>query len=119
MGQTDDGGRMDRERVALVTGAGRGIGSAVARRLAADGMSVAVADVDPTLSSRTAHEIVRDGGKAHPVTLDVTDPDQVRVAVRDICAALGEPTVLVNNAGIVRDNLMAKCRRRTGTTWST
>jgi 3-oxoacyl-[acyl-carrier protein] reductase len=96
------------QRIAIVTGAARGIGAATARRLAADGMAVAVLDLDEAACGQTVSEIEEAGGKAIAVGADVSSADQVKAAVDKVVAALGEPTVLVNNAGVTRDNLLFK-----------
>jgi len=95
-------------RIAIVTGSGRGIGAATARRLAADGMAVAVLDLDEATSAATAKEITDAGGRAIAVSADVSQSDQVEAAVRRVAGELGEPAVLVNNAGVIRDNLLFK-----------
>jgi 3-oxoacyl-[acyl-carrier protein] reductase len=95
-------------RTAIVTGAARGIGAGVAKRLAADGMSVAVLDLDETACKRVADEIEAAGGRAIAVGADVADEEQVTAAVERVVSELGAPTVLVNNAGIIRDNLLFK-----------
>ncbi len=95
-------------RTAVVTGAARGIGAAIARRLASDGMAVAVLDLDQGSCAATVDQIARDGGQALAVGADVSQPDQVDAAVRVVTEGLGPPTVLVNNAGIIRDNLLFK-----------
>ena len=96
------------ERIAIVTGSARGIGAATARRLATDGMAVAVLDLDEAACAGTVKEIADAGGRALAVGADVSDGDQVRAAVERVAAELGEPTVLVNNAGVIRDNLLFK-----------
>ncbi len=95
-------------RVAVVTGAARGIGEATARKLAADGLAVAVVDLDEGACANTVTEIHDAGGTALAVGADVSDAAQVNAAVEKIVAELGAPTVLVNNAGVLRDNLLFK-----------
>ena len=96
------------QRIAIVTGAARGIGAGTAKRLAADGMAVAVLDLNEADGAQTVAEIEKAGGKAIAVGADVSNSDQVTAAVEQVAADLGEPTVLVNNAGVTRDNLLFK-----------
>jgi len=91
-----------------VTGAARGIGAATARRLAADGMAVAVLDLDAAACTDTVDAITDAGGRAMAVGADVSKADQVEAAVGKVAAELGPPAVLINNAGIIRDNLLFK-----------
>jgi 3-oxoacyl-[acyl-carrier protein] reductase len=91
-----------------VTGSARGIGAATARRLAADGMAVAVLDLDEAACAGTVKEIADAGGRAVAVGADVSNSEQVKAAVERVAAELGGPTVLVNNAGVIRDNLLFK-----------
>ncbi|MFF5088137.1 SDR family NAD(P)-dependent oxidoreductase [Streptomyces niveus] len=85
---------------AIVTGAGRGIGAAVALRLARDGLAVGVVDLDEADCAATVEAIERAGGSATAVGADVADEDAATAAVARVAAVLGPPTVLVNNAGI-------------------
>jgi 3-oxoacyl-[acyl-carrier protein] reductase len=96
------------EKIAIVTGSARGIGAATARRLAADGMAVAVLDLDEAACAGTVKEIADSGGRAIAVGTDVSDRDQVEAAVQRVASELGAPGVLVNNAGVIRDNLLFK-----------
>lgn len=99
---------MTSTRTAVVTGAARGIGAGVARRLARDGFAVAVVDLDEAAARPVVDEIEAAGGRALAVGADVADEQAVRAAVDRIAGELAEPTVLVNNAGITRDNLLFK-----------
>ncbi|WP_307858130.1 3-oxoacyl-ACP reductase FabG [Cellulomonas fulva] len=93
-------------RTAIVTGGARGIGAATAMRLAADGHRVAVVDLSLSDAQQTADAIADAGGDALAVSADVGDETAVGAAVERVAAELGPPTVLVNNAGILRDDLL-------------
>jgi 3-oxoacyl-[acyl-carrier protein] reductase len=95
-------------RTAIVTGAARGIGAAIAAQLGRDGYAVAVLDLDESAAELTAKGIVEAGGSAVSVGVDVSDTAAADAAVRRVAQTLGAPTVLVNNAGITRDNLLFK-----------
>jgi 3-oxoacyl-[acyl-carrier protein] reductase len=96
------------QRVAVVTGAARGIGGAVARRLGTDGFDVAVLDLDESACAGTVESVTGSGRRALAVGVDVADAEAVESAVARVAEELGPPTVLVNNAGITRDNLLFK-----------
>ncbi|WP_431815742.1 SDR family oxidoreductase [Gordonia jacobaea] len=96
------------QKVAIVTGAARGIGAAIAKRLADDGLAVAVLDLDAAACADTVAAITDGGGKAIAVGADVSDEASVNAAVEKVVAELGAPTVVVNNAGVLRDNLLFK-----------
>lgn len=95
-------------RVAIVTGAARGIGAATALRLAADGFDVAVVDLDEAACKATVDRITEIGQRALGVGANVADAGQVQAAMDRIADELGPPAVLVNNAGVIRDNLLFK-----------
>ncbi len=92
-------------KVALVTGAARGIGEAISRALAKAGAACCVADVDEVGAKTVVKDIADEGGRAVAVACDVTDPDQVGTMVDRCVAELGRLDILVNNAGITRDAL--------------
>ncbi len=95
-------------RVAIVTGAARGIGAATAGRLARDGLAVAALDLDEAACKGTVERITATGARALAVGADVADAEQVEAAVSRVAEELGPPTVLVNNAGVIHDNLLFK-----------
>lgn len=92
------------DRIAIITGAGKGIGKAIAERLSADGFYVALIDVDQAAVEETAATIGAD--KAVGYAVDITDENQVKTLFENIVKAKGKIDLLVNNAGIIRDNLI-------------
>ncbi len=94
------------DRVVLVTGSARGIGAATARRFAQEGASVAIVDLDESAAAATADRL--GATKAVGIGCDVSDADSVTAAVERTVEELGGLHVLVNNAGITRDNLLFK-----------
>src|SRR5581483_4897962 len=87
-------------KVAIVTGGGRGIGRAIALRLAREGAAVVVADLNETNAANVAREIQAQGGAASAHAVDVTQKDQVERMVSETVARYGHLDILVNNAGI-------------------
>ncbi|MCL6597888.1 MAG: beta-ketoacyl-ACP reductase [Alicyclobacillus macrosporangiidus] len=94
------------DRVAVVTGAARGIGAATAKRLAADGAKVAVLDVREDACEDTVKAIVEAGGQALAIGCDVTNAAAVEHAMETAVNTFGRLDILVNNAGVIRDNLL-------------
>ncbi|TML92609.1 MAG: SDR family oxidoreductase [Actinobacteria bacterium] len=100
-------------RVALVTGAGQGVGAEVARTLARQGAAVAVNDLFAARARTVADEIIASGGRAEAVDADITDVDAVGAMVATVEARVGPVDILVNNAGIPADGFALKQFRDT------
>jgi 3-oxoacyl-[acyl-carrier protein] reductase len=98
-------------RIALVTGASRGIGEAIAKRLAAEGATVLAAARTAGALAKVVSEIEAAGGKASALALDLSDPGSIDAAVKSALGSHGEIHVLVNNAGVTDDNLMLRMNR--------
>ncbi len=96
------------DRVAIITGAAQGIGAATALRLAEEGATVAVLDRNAGGATATADAIVTAGFQAFGLPCDVSSAESVEGAVAEVAGAHGHIDVLVNNAGITRDNLLFK-----------
>jgi 3-oxoacyl-[acyl-carrier protein] reductase len=95
-------------KIALVTGAARGIGQAIAFDLAAKGADIVVCDIKAEWLTETAEGVEKLGRKAYCFELDVTNGEAVQKGVNDIVAATGKIDILVNNAGITRDGLLMR-----------
>ena len=90
------------KKVAIVTGAGQGIGKAIARRLAKDGMSIAIADINLETAQAAADEIAKEfGGEAMAVKCNVAQEEEVNAAVQAVLDRFGTIDVLINNAGVL------------------
>jgi 3-oxoacyl-[acyl-carrier protein] reductase len=96
------------EKIAVVTGAGRGIGRAIALQLAAEGAHVVCWDVDAQMATQTAEMVQELGRQALSSRVDVTDLEAVSAAAQEVMAKFGRVDILVNNAGIARDNLLVR-----------
>jgi 3-oxoacyl-[acyl-carrier protein] reductase len=94
------------ERVAIITGAARGIGAAEAVRLAQDGAKIAIFDVSADHLSETVWRIEEAGGEALAVVCDVTNSGRVKESMAHVVDHFGRIDILVNNAGVLRDNLL-------------
>ncbi|HEX4439121.1 MAG TPA: 3-oxoacyl-[acyl-carrier-protein] reductase [Thermoanaerobaculia bacterium] len=98
-------------RIALVTGASRGIGAAIAKRLASEGAHVIAAARTADALERIVSEIRAGGGNASAAALDLADSASIEAAAKNAIAAHGEIHVLVNNAGVTEDNLILRMSR--------
>ena len=99
---------MNTNRIAIVTGAARGIGAAVALRLASEGCDIAVLDLDKDACGETVEAVKATGRSALAIGADVSDEASIEAAVKQVADDLGPPLILVNNAGVLRDNLLFK-----------
>ncbi len=97
-------------RVALVTGAGRGIGRAIAGELASEGVTVICVSKSESSCGRAAEEINAAGGKARALAVDVSDSAAVNKAAAEVLKEFGAVDILVNNAGITRDTLIMRMK---------
>ncbi len=88
-----------KDRNIIVTGGGSGIGNAICRRLAEDGVNVGVFDLNPVGAEATAKQIAEDGGRAEPFIVDIADYAACKQGVADFEAQVGPADALVNNAG--------------------
>ncbi len=97
-----------KDKVAIITGSGRGIGAVTARALAEEGAKVVITDIDPKTTEATRAALVADGYAAIGVVCDVTDEAQVNALVARTVEEFGAVHILVNNAGFPRDNYITK-----------
>lgn len=97
-----------KDKVAIITGSGRGIGAATAKRLAEEGAKVTVTDINQAQCEETAAAIRAAGGEAIAVQCDITNRQSVEEMVQKTVDTFGRVDILVNNAGVIRDNLVHK-----------
>lgn len=97
-----------KDKVALVTGGARGIGRAIALTFAKEGADIVVADVNFEIASQTAAEIESLGRKALALEMDVTSYEKVEEGINKILDKMGKVDILINNAGITKDNLLLR-----------
>jgi len=108
-------GRFD-GKVAFVTGGSRGIGKGIVELFAEEGAKVAFIDLNEEALSQTTSELKEKGYEVYSKVANVTDAEQVENAVKEVCETFGSVDVLVNNAGVIRDNLLFKM---TDSDWQT
>lgn len=95
-------------KVAVVTGAARGIGQAIARRLAQEGADVVICDLQAEWLAETAGIVERLGRKALPLAVDVGDSEAVNACINEVVKVFGKVDIMVNNAGITKDTLLVR-----------
>ena len=97
-------------KVALVTGGARGIGKAISERLASDGATIAIADINLEVAEATAKELNSNGFKAKAYAMNVVNSEDVTAKVKEIVKDFGSLDILVNNAGITKDGLLMRMK---------
>ncbi|MBZ0186647.1 MAG: SDR family NAD(P)-dependent oxidoreductase, partial [Candidatus Obscuribacterales bacterium] len=93
------------DKVAIITGSGRGIGRAIAEKLLSAGAKVVISDINEETCQKTANELKEQGGQTLAIVCDVTNSDSVEKMIEQVVKQWGAIDILVNNAGITRDNL--------------
>jgi len=99
-----------KDKIAIITGGGRGIGEETCRLFAAEGASIMVADMDIESAEKVATEINKSGGKAHSVKVNVTNLESVKAMITTCTDTFGGLDILINNAGVTKDNLFIRMK---------
>jgi len=99
-----------KDKKAIVTGAGQGIGRSIAMKFAQEGAAVAIVEMNPATGMETQREVEKLGGTALSLTVDVANPDQVQGMVKQVLGAWGKIDILVNNAGFDRAATLLKVK---------
>jgi 3-oxoacyl-[acyl-carrier protein] reductase len=97
-----------KDKVSIITGGGKGIGAVTCKKFAKEGAKVVIGDIDTASAEALRDQIIADGGEAFAIRLDVTDRASVKAAVEAVLKKYGRIDVLVNNAGIIKDNTLQK-----------
>ena len=101
---------MFQDKIAFITGGSQGIGKACACVLSEAGAKVVIAGRNLTTLNKVTSEIESQGGQALAIKMDVTDPDQIKMAFSKVLESFGKIDILVNNAGITKDNLLLRMK---------
>lgn len=99
-----------KDQVAIVTGSGRGIGLAIARKLASSGATAVITDITQEFADNGVNELKNTGLKAHAAVCNVTDVQSIEKMTEEVIAKFGRIDILVNNAGITRDTLLMRMK---------
>lgn len=99
-------------KIAIVTGAARGIGAKISERFAEEGARIVVVDIDPTLAENQAKALSENGAEAAAYVVDVSNTEAVKELVTEVVKRFGKVDILVNNAGITRDGLLLTMSER-------
>jgi NAD(P)-dependent dehydrogenase (short-subunit alcohol dehydrogenase family) len=105
------------DKIALVTGATRGIGFETARQLASNGVHVLLAGRDRNKAVEASLKLQSEGLSVEAIALDVTQPESIAIAAQEIAQKHGKLDILVNNAGVFRDNMELKPSEQSLDTW--
>ena len=99
-----------KDKKALITGGARGIGASIAKALASEGVTVVITDINETTATQTLDDISKIGGKGYFYSMNVADAKSVSECVQKVTQDLGGIDILINNAGVTRDNLLIRMK---------